>query len=303
MAAIIGCSKKEESSAAKKYFIGVLSKDQSNTFVRNISDAIIARAAELSDECTVTILDAEGAINKQIQQAEDLITQRVDALILFAVDYEGSAPIVDMALDAGIKVIGLNSITSNTDKITYVGSDDLESGKLQGEWLKTVLKPGSKVVYLMGDIGTSSQIFRLQGITEVLFDDKNAQVSLLDAQPANWKRDQAMTITENWLTAHGGGIDAIVAQNDDMIMGALEAVEAKGLTDKIVLMGIDAIPDALVAIKDGRLNATLYQDAAGQGRGSLDVALELIKNNKVKIPDLMIPYKTVTKENADQFMY
>jgi ABC-type sugar transport system substrate-binding protein len=302
-----GCTKKEGAGASpaagpKKYTIGVLSKDQSDTFVKNISDAILVRANELKDECTVIIQDAEGEISKQIQQAEDFITQRVDAIVLIAVDYEGCAPIVDMALEAGIIIVGDNTTTNNVDKITYVGSDDTDAGKIQAEYLRTRLQPGARIVYLEGPIGISPQIFRRKGIFENLIDDQAMNIQVLDAQTANWKRDQAMTLTENWLTRFNGQIDAVVCQNDDMALGALEAVEAKGLKDKIIVIGVDAIADALGAIKAGRLDATVFQDAAGQGRGGLDVALELLKTNQKKTVDRMIPFKAVTKENVDQFL-
>ncbi|MDR2053682.1 MAG: substrate-binding domain-containing protein [Treponema sp.] len=307
MMVLAGCSKKEETSSSvasttKKYTIGILSKNQSDTFVRNISDAILARAEELKDECTVIIQDAEGEISKQIQQAEDFITQRVDAIVLIAVDYEGCAPIVDMALEAGITIVGDNTTTPNMDKITYVGSDDTDAGRIQAEYLRTVLKPGARIVYLEGPIGLSPQIFRRKGLWENLIDDPAMRIEVLDAQTANWKRDQAMTLTENWLTRFNNNIDAVVSQNDDMALGALEAVEAKGLKDRIIVIGVDAIADALTAIKAGRLDATVFQDAVGQGRGGLDVALELLKTGQKKIPDQMIPFKAVTKENVDQFM-
>jgi len=289
-------------SGPQKYRIGYLSKNQSDTFVKNISDALLARAAELSNDCTVTIMDAQGEINNQIQQAEDFITQRYDAIILNAVDYEGCAPIVDKALDAKIPIVAVNTTTNNIDKITYVGSNDADAGKIQAEYLRKVLKPGAKIVYLEGPIGISPQIFRKQGITDNLLSDKSMNIQVLDDQTANWKRDQAMTLTENWLTRFNNNIDAVVCQNDDMALGALEAVEAKGLKDKIIIIGVDAIKDALAAVKAGRLDATVFQDAAGQGRGALDAALQLLKTKQTKMPDVMIPFKAVTKDNVDQFM-
>jgi ABC-type sugar transport system substrate-binding protein len=302
-----GCSKKEEASSSaasttKKYTIGVLSKDNSDTFVKNISDAILAHAEELKDKCTVIIQDAEGEISKQIQQAEDFITQRVDAIVLIAVDYEGCATIVDMALEAGIPIVGDNTTTPNMDKITYVGSDDADAGKIQAEYLRTVLKPGARIVYLEGPIGLSPQIFRRQGLWENLIDDPAMGIQVLDAQTANWKRDQAMTLTENWLTRFNNNIDAVVCQNDDMALGALEAVEAKGLKDRIIVIGVDAIADALTAVKAGRLDATVFQDAAGQGVGGIDAAIQLLETGQKKIPDVWIPFKAVTRDNVDQFM-
>jgi len=303
-----GCAKKESAASGsaqtgpQKYRIGALSKNNSDTFVKNIFDAVLARAAELSNECTVTILDAEGEIHKQIQQAEDFITQRYDAIILNPVDYEGCAPIVDMVVEAGIPIVGVNTTTTNIEKISYVGSDDADAGRIQAEYLRTRLQPGARIVYLEGPIGISPQIFRRQGMWEHLIDDKAMNIQVLDAQTANWKRDQAMTLTENWLTRFNNNIDAVVCQNDDMALGALEAIEAKGLKDKIIVIGVDAIADALTAVKAGRLDATVFQDAAGQGRGGLDVALELLKSGQKKIPDRMIPFKAVTIDNVDQFM-
>ena len=127
-------------------------------------------------------------------------------------------------------------------------------------------------------------------------------IQVLDAQTANWKRDQAMTLTENWLTRFGNTLDAVVCQNDDMAMGALEAIEAKGLKANIIVIGVDAITDANRAVRDGRLDATVFQDAAGQGSGGLDATLELLKTNRQKMPDVWIPFKLVVKENVDQFM-
>jgi len=297
-----GGGQQASGGAAKKYRIALLSKGNMDVFVKNISDAALKRGQELSDKCTVTVFDAEGEISKQIQQAEDMITQKVDAIVLIAVDYEGCAPIVDMALKAGITIVGDNTTTTNTGLITYVGSDDVDAGKIQGEYLKTRLQPGASVVYLMGPIGISPQIFRKQGIEESLFNDASMNIKILDSQTANWKRDQAMTLTENWITRFNGKIDAVICQNDDMALGALEAVEAKGLKNSIIVVGVDAIADALTAIKAGRLDATVFQDAAGQGKGGIDAALQLLKTGQKKMPDVMIPFKAVTKDNVDQFM-
>jgi ABC-type sugar transport system substrate-binding protein len=280
----------------------LLSKGNMDVFVKNISDAFLARAEELKDKVDVTVLDAGGDMAKQLQQAEDAITQKYDAIVLIAVDFDGSAPIVDQAIAAGIPIIGDNTTTNNTDKITYVGSDDVDAGKIQGEFLKTVLKPGARVCYLMGPMGVSPQIFRKQGIEESLFNDPAMKIQVLEEQTANWSRAEAMSLTETWLAKYSGNIDAVICQNDDMAMGALEAIEAKGLKSKIVVAGVDAIDDAKKAVKAGRLDATVFQDAAGQGRGGLDAALECLEKGVKRIPDVWIPFKAVTKDNVDQFM-
>jgi ABC-type sugar transport system substrate-binding protein len=309
---VTGCSKKpaaeggqsaaQPSVEAKKWRIALLAKGNMDVFVKNISDAALKRGQELSDKCTVTVFDAEGDMNKQIQQAEDAITQRFDAIVLIAVDYDGSAPIIDMAEEAGIVLVGDNTTTNNISKVTYVGSDDVDAGKIQGEYLKTRLKPGARVCYMMGPIGVSPQIFRKQGIEESLFNDASMNIQVLEEQTANWRRDTAMSLAEDWLTKYNNNIDAIICQNDDMAMGALEAAEAKGVKDKVVIVGVDAIADALKAIKAGRLDATVFQDAAGQGAGGVDAAIKLLETGQKKMADVWIPFKAVTLDNVDQFI-
>ncbi len=289
-----------EAPAKETYVIAALMKQNADTFVQNISDAITARAAELGSEVTLLMQDAEGDINNQLEQAEAMITQKVDAIILNAVDVEGSAPIVDMAIEAGIPIIECNTLTNNADKATcYVGSDDVDAGKIQADFLKTVLAEDAKVCYMMGPIGVSPQIYRKEGITKYLFE--GSKIEVLQEQTANWKREEALALAENWLTTYQD-LDAIICQNDDMAMGALEAVEAAGRKDQVIVIGIDAITDALEAVKSGRLDATVFQDAAGQGSGSLDVALECAKTKTLERDDMIIPFLLVTKANVDQFM-
>lgn len=288
------------SADAKTYKIAGLMKQNADTFVQKISDAMTARAAELGAEVELLMQDAEGDINKQLEQAEAMKTLGVDAVILNAVDVEGSAPIVDMFIDAGIPVIECNTLTNNSDKATcYVGSDDVDAGKIQADFLKTVLPEDAKVCYMMGPIGVSPQIYRKQGIEENLFN--GSKIEVLQEQTANWKRAEALALAENWLTTYQD-LDAIICQNDDMAMGALEAVEAAGRKDKVVVIGIDAIEDAKQAVKDGRLDCTVFQDAAGQGAKSVDVALECAKAGTVEHDDVMIPFILVTTDNVDQFM-
>ena len=288
--------------AAEKdnYVIGALMKQNADTFVKNISDAIVAHANELGN-VTLDMQDAEGDINKQLEQAETMLTKGVDAVILNAVDVEGSAPIVDLCLEAGVPVVECNTLTNNSDAATcYVGSDDVDAGRIQAEFLKTVLPEDAKVCYMMGPIGVSPQIYRLEGITTYLFDER-PEMQVLQSQTANWKRDEAMALAETWLTQYQD-LDAIICQNDDMAMGALEAAEGMGRKEGLVIVGIDAITDAVQAVSEGRLEATVFQDAAGQGAGALDVAIDCVKNDLMKTEDVWIPFIPVTPENVADYM-
>jgi len=287
-------------SEGKTYKVVALMKQNADTFVQKISDAIIARAQELGAEVELIMHDAEGEISKQLDQAETALTAGCDAVILNAVDVEGSAPIVNMFMEKGIPVIECNTLTNNIDEATcYVGSDDVDAGRIQAEFLKTVLADDARVCYMMGPIGVSPQIYRLEGIKTYLFDVTN--ITVLQEQTANWKRDQAMALAENWLTMYPD-LDAIICQNDDMAMGVLEAVEAAGRKDKVIVIGIDAIEDALEAVKAGRLDCTVFQDAAGQGAGSLDVALKCAKEGTTEHEDVMIPFVLITNDNIEDYM-
>jgi ABC-type sugar transport system substrate-binding protein len=299
---LFGCSKSRQTSGTsgeKNYVVAMLTKQDADTFTRDITNAVVDRAKEVGG-VTVIVQDAEGDISKQLAQAEAMITQRVDAIIINSVDVEGCAPIVDMAAEAGIPLIQCNTVTTNTERATcYVGSDDVDAGRIQANFLKDKLKNDAKVVYMMGPMGVAGQILRKQGIEEALFNITNIQV--LAEQTANWKRTEALTLAENWLTSYRD-LDAIICQNDDMALGALEAAEAAGRQDDLIIIGIDAIPDALQAVKEGRLNCTVFQDAKGQGGGSLDAALRAIKGGYKKMDNVIIPFVLVTKENVNQFM-
>lgn len=291
----VGCFAAQKDS----YVIGALMKQNADTFVKNIADAILAHAEELGN-VTIDMQDAEGDINKQLEQAETMLTKGVDAVILNAVDVEGSAPIVDLFIEAGIPCIECNTLTNNAESATcYVGSDDVDAGRIQAEYLLEVLPSDARVCYMMGPIGVSPQIYRLEGITTYLFDVTDIEV--LQSQTANWKRAEAMALAETWLTQYQD-LDAIICQNDDMAMGALEAAEGMGRKEGLIIIGIDAITDAVAAVADGRLDATVFQDAAGQGAGALDVAIACAKDGLLKTDDVMIPFLPVTIENIADFM-
>jgi inositol transport system substrate-binding protein len=279
--------------------IGLLVKNRSDTFPRVISETIVAEAQKQG--VTVIVSDAEMDVSKQLQQAEDMITQKVNGIIIIAVDNDGSAPVIDKAIAAKIPIVGCNASTNNMNKVIYVGSDDVDAAKIQADYIKSKLKPGARVVQMLGVMGQSSQIDRSTGIQQYLRDDKAFNVQYLAEQTANWKTDQAMTLAENWLTQFNNGIDAIICQNDEMALGAAQAVVAKGLKDKILVIGVDAIPGALAAIEKGEMDATVFQDAVGQGTGALAAVLDLVKAGKQESGRRMIPFKLVTKENVAQF--
>jgi ABC-type sugar transport system substrate-binding protein len=298
----IGVAAKGQGDAGgtAKTTIGLLVKNRSDTFPRVISETIVAEAAKKG--ITVIVSDAEMDVSKQLQQAEDMIVQKVSGIILIAVDTDGSAPIVDKAIAAGIPIVECNTTTNNVNKVVYVGSDDVDAAKIQADYIKSKLKPGIRVVQMLGAMGQSSQVDRSKGIDMYLKNDPSFKVDYLAEQTANWKTDVAMSLAENWLAMYNNNIDVIICQNDEMAIGASQAVVAKGLKDKIMILGIDAIPGALLLVQKGDLDATVFQDAVGQGQGALEAILDLVNAGKQDAGRRMIPFKLVTKENVTQFM-
>lgn len=276
--------------------IGVSLLNLSNEFIVMLHQAMEAEAKAQGVKLIVT--DAQRSAERQVQQVEGFIAQRVDAIILNPCEVEASSPAVDKARAAGIPVINVNSET-RSEATAFVGSRDEESARLAMEYVAGRLKGQGRVVMMHGFMGQAAQIKRDQGAREVLA--QHPGLTLLADQTAEWDRAKAMSLMENWIQAHGDQIGAVFAQNDEMAMGALLALEQAKRKDKIIVAGVDAIADALQAVQAGRLDATVFQDARGQGGGAVAVALKIIRKQPYE-KQVFIPFQLVTKENVAGFL-
>lgn len=282
-------------AADKKLKVGVTYQNLQNEFILNIQDALRAKAKEMDVELIEA--DGQGKAENQISQVENFIAQKVDAIILNPFDKDGDAPCVDKAVAAKIPIIVVNAEVSNLDKATgMVGSDDTDAGKIEMQYIADQLKGKGNIVIIHGPNGHSAEVGRTKGNKEILA--KYPDIKVLAEQTANWDRAQAMALMENWMQG-GKEINAVVGQNDEMALGALKAVQAKNKKD-ILVIGIDAIPDALKAVGDGTLAATVFQDARGQGAGAVEVAVKAAKGEKVE-KKTYIPFQLVTKDNLSKF--
>ena len=288
---------KDDSSSSKQIKIGVTWTDLSNEWAAKMAEAARAEAKRLG----VKLIEADSRFDtaKQISQAENFVIQGVDVIILHPDDNSGSAPVVVKAKAAGIPVVLVNSTVSNIDMCeTYVGSDDVTAGELQAGFMAKALNGKGNIVILDGPMGTSPQINRGIGYQNILAD--YPEIKILAEQSASWDRAKALAITENWLTA-GLPINGILAENDEMALGAAAAVKESGKADSIIVTGIDAIPDAIKAVTEGRMAATVFQDAVGQGTSAVNAAYRIAKGEKV--PDrIMIPFVLVTKDNVSEYI-
>ena len=278
-----------------QYVIGFSSKDNSDTFVANITDAATAKAEELGVK--LLMYDARGDVNQQISDVETMIAQGVDAIIVIPQSVEGSAPVVAMCNEAGIPIIIDNGDIADKNYTAFVGCTDQQSGEILGQWFMDNLEEGSKICIIEGPMGQSGQVGRYAGFQAVGMLEK---FEVLACQTANWKRDEAMALAEDWIVTYGDELDAIICENDDMALGALAACEAAG-RDDILIGGVDAIADAVQAVKEGRMEISVLQDAAGQGEKGVEVALAAAKGEAFEL-DTRIPFVGLTAKNIDAFL-
>jgi len=283
------------SDAKPKYRIGAATQGLRHEFIKALVEAMQEKAKELNVE--LIVMDSQDSIENQLNQVDNLISQKVDAIILNSVDFVGSSPAVDRIKEAGIPLVEAITFTQNENYDVFVGTDPEQSGIMMGELLAEFLGGKGNVALLQGQIGHSAEITRGAGLQKALF-DKYPDVKLITQQTANWNRDEAMRITEDWLQRFPE-INAIAAQNDEMAMGALQAVEAVGRTD-IIIVGIDGIPDALKAVKEGRLAATVLDNVTDEGKRAIEVAVGLIEGQSFPKKEL-VDYVPITKDNVDQF--
>lgn len=291
-------------SAQDKFKIGYSCNNFNDTFQTFIED--YAQAYAEANNIEYSYADAGEDILKQQDQIKAFITEGVDAVVVVAVDTSATDPIIEMTKEAGIPVVFVNrnpfagmEEKDIPENAYYVGSESIDAGIFQAEYLVKLMGEEKPVGYaiLVGLLSNEAALARTEGNKKVL--DEYENYRLLAEKNGDWQRDQGMTIAENWITAYGDELNAILANNDEMALGAVEAVEAANRKD-IIVMGVDLIADAITAIKDGRLAASVLQDAKGQGEGAMKIAESVLKGDKVE-KVTWIPYVLVTPENLADF--
>jgi ABC-type sugar transport system substrate-binding protein len=245
------------------------------------ANAAQAHPALKDGTATLTILDGRFDALTQSNLFDTAITAKYDAIIFIPVDIDAGNDPVQRAIAAGIPVFGSNTLITKTNLYkSYINSNDVEAGQILAKSVIDKMGGKGNVVIIEGMIGQSAQVQRLQGIQKTLADNPNVKV--LEMKTANWTRAESMSLTENWLTAHPGVINGIIAENDEEALGALAAVKGAGIDPKTIpIAGVDGVTDALLAVKRGEMMSTL-QDADAQAKGAIDLALRAVIGNSYK---------------------
>ncbi len=264
--------------------------------------------AKTLDGVTLQIEDAQSDVGKQQNQVDNFIASGVDAIIVNPVDTDATAALSAAASNAGIPLIYVNRQPANVDalpeKQAFVGSLEHDAGRMQGEEICKQLKAAGKTeataVILLGELSNQASRERTQGFKDVIATDDCKFITVAEEQTANWQRTQATDLVTNWMSA-GTKFDAIASNNDEMAIGAVQALKSAG-TDlgTVVIGGVDATQDGLAALASGDMDLTVFQDAKGQGAGALDTALKVAKGESVD-SKVYIPFQLVTKDNLGDF--
>ncbi|WP_407572349.1 D-ribose ABC transporter substrate-binding protein [Deinococcus altitudinis] len=276
--------------AQTKPTIGLSLSTLNNPFFVQLRDG--AQKAAAAGKASLVVLDAQDRADKQASDIEDLITRKVNVIIVNPTDSDAIIPSIQMANDAGIPVITVDR-SANGGKVAYhVASDNVAGGKMAGEYIKKLLGGKGNVVELQGLPGSSAARDRGAGFGLVL--KSTPALKRVSAQPADFNRAKGLSVMENILQAQPS-IAAVFAHNDEMALGAVQAVAAA--KRKVLIVGFDATPDALAAVKAGTMAATVAQQPGEIGRLGVVRALDLIKTRKVPAKTVNVPVtlKLVTK--------
>ncbi|MCO5209723.1 MAG: substrate-binding domain-containing protein [Caldilinea sp.] len=286
----------EAAAPAEQLTIAFSVPAMSFPFFVHMEKQVRDEAAKIGNIEIVT-LDGQDDTTKQVADLEGVIAQGYDGLIVSPRTSEGVAPVIQQVIDAGIPVVTIDrSAEGVTGLLAHVGANNVIGGEAQGEAILSLFPDGAKIIELLGTPGASPAIDRSAGLHNVI--DPAGNIEVVCQQSGEFKRDKGLTVTENCLSANPDA-QAIVAANDDMALGAVEAVKAAGLD--IPILGFDALPEALLAVRDGALYGSVEQFPGGQSRTALQTIVNFIVAGTAPESDVvLLSPKLITTENFEE---
>ena len=270
-------SDSKKGSSEGDYKIGLSVSTLNNPFFVTLSEGAEAKAKELGAK--VTVVDAQDNASKQASDVEDLIQQGIDLIIINPVDSQAVASSVESANAANIPVVTVDRSSEGGEVVAHIASDNAAGGELAGEYLLELVGEGADVVELEGVAGSSAARDRGEGFNKVA----DEHLNVVAKQTANFNRSEGLTVMENILQANPN-IKGVFAHNDEMALGALEAIESAG--KDIVVIGFDATDDAVKSVEAGKLAGTVAQKPEEIGEKAMEAAIKALKGEEV---DASIP--------------
>ena len=280
---LIGCSldsgtstnstEKKEKGDVK---IGLSISTLNNPFFVTLKEGAEKAAKEAN--VSLTVVDAQNDPAKQTSDIEDLIQQGVDIILINPTDPSAVASAIESANKANIPVITVDRSADGGEVVAHIASDNVAGGKMAGEFIIEALKDSGNIVELEGIPGSSAARERGEGFHQVI--DKASNIKVVAKQAADFDRAKGLSVMENILQSQKD-IKAVFAHNDEMALGALEALEAHGMKD-VIVVGFDATDDAVKAVQEGKMAATIAQKPALIGENAVKTALKVVNGETVE---------------------
>ncbi|WP_338477028.1 sugar ABC transporter substrate-binding protein [Pseudomonas khavaziana] len=281
------------------YRIGVSIARVDDNFMTYVRSGLEAAAKQ--QDVQIQFEDAQGDVVRQLNQVEGFLNQKVDAVIVLPVDTAATANITRAAVAAKTPLVYVNRHPDERTLpkgVVTVASNDIEAGQLQMRYLAEKLGGQGSVAIIMGDLAQNATHDRTEGARQVLKDFPG--IKIVEQQSAEWQRNKGMDLTSNWLLA-GTQFDAIVANNDEMAIGAAMALQQAGKAKgEIAIVGIDGLPDGLAAIKRGLLAASVFQDPKAQATQAVQAAIKMIKGEPIEA-EVWVPFELIKPEQVAVF--
>ena len=296
------------STTAMAETIGVTMARFDDNFLTVLRNGMIEYADGL-EGVDLQVEDAQDDVGRQLDQINNFIASGVDAIVVNPVDTSATEAMTAAAEAAGVPLVYVNRQPINLDTLpdnqAFVASNEVDSGTLETlEVCRLFAEQGTdpaRIYVMMGQLSNQAAVQRTADIHDVMASgDCAVTLEIIDEQTANWSRDEAQDLMTNWLST-GEPFDGVIANNDEMAIGAIQAMLAAGISmEDVVVAGIDATQDALAAMGAGQLDVTVFQDAAGQGSGSINAALGLARGEDVD-QTVWIPFQLVTPSNMSDY--
>ena len=294
MAAILaGCGAPAADAGSDEVVIGLAMNTLANPFFVTVKEGVEAAAAEHGYKVITTDAQDDPAI--QQKDIENLITKNPAAIIIDTCDSDAIVSSIEACNEAGIPVFTMDREANGGEVIAHIGYDAIKSGRLAGQFLVDALGGQGKIVELQGILGANVAQNRSAGFNEIMA--ANPGMEIIACQTANFNRAEGMAVMENILQANPQ-IDGLYAANDEMLLGALEAIEAAGRLDEIVMIGCDALDETMEAIRDGRVEATIAEPPYFLGKMILNCAHDYLNGVAVE-PYVLLDNQVVNAENVD----
>lgn len=282
---------------AAKYRVAYIARAQGDSFAAWLANAVKSEVKKYPD-MSVTVFDGQSRSDLIESHIENAVQNKFDLIIIQPYDPAIEINPVKKAMAKGMKFIATNPKFTD-DSVPSVDANPYQQGAENAKLALTQIPKNAQVVVLLGPAGNPHSMGRREAWQKEFF-DKRKDVKILDEQIANWNKDEAMRLTEDWVQSHPK-IDAVISMNDNMAAGAIEAIKGSGAKTFPLVYGVDGTAEACLLIKDGKMTSTTLQNANALAEKSVKMAHEMLTDDPKDLHDT-IQAELITKDNVDKYI-